>query len=110
MERFSLCNANRYKTSLSKMIVSLRDELAEKNVPFIAGELGPFQQGNERFAYATSINRTLNRLTTSVPGYGCVSAEGLTDNGDGWHFDAMSLRQFGRRYADTYMALSSDSD
>ncbi len=31
-----------------------------------------------------------------------VSSDGLTDIGDGTHFDARSARELGRRYADAY--------
>ena len=34
-----------------------------------------------------------------------MSAKGLTDNGDSVHFNAVSLREFGIRYAMKYAAV-----
>jgi hypothetical protein len=35
----------------------------------------------------------------------CVASDGLTDKGDGTHFDSPSLREFGRRYARAFLSM-----
>jgi len=92
--------ADSYAERLAVMISSLRKELDAAEVPFIAGELGPFLRDFSGAAHFEAVNRHLRDLETRVPGYTCVSADGMTDNGDSLHFNAKSLREFGIRYAD----------
>jgi hypothetical protein len=49
-------------------------------------------------------------LRATLPAYACVSAVGLTDNGDHVHFNSSSLRTFGRRYADAYRAIRTKTN
>ena len=55
------------------------------------------------------VNKELWRLEGLLPAYACVSAEGLTDNGDHVHINAKSLREFGIRYAKTYLDLIAEN-
>ncbi|MBC8492005.1 MAG: hypothetical protein H8D42_05545 [Candidatus Marinimicrobia bacterium] len=41
----------------------------------------------------------------NVPNYVCVSSLGLTDKGEGLHFNSKSLREFGKRYATEFLTL-----
>ena len=76
-------------------------------MPVIAGELGVFLRQTADYALFDVVNLQLWQLVGKLPVYACVSASGLTDNGDHLHFDAFSLREFGRRYADAYKKLVS---
>jgi hypothetical protein len=91
-----------YGQRLAVMIAGLRADLDAPDVPFIAGELGPFLSGFSKTAHFSAVNRHLRELGTRVTGYACVRADGMTDNGDSLHFDAKSLREFGIRYADAF--------
>jgi hypothetical protein len=98
--------ANSYGVRFTEMITSLRSDLSADNVPVIAGELGPFLKNRNSNKLFITINKQLRQLEQSLPIYGCVSSEGLTDNGDNLHFNAASLRVFGRRYAKKYIELA----
>ena len=99
-------DANSYGERFRDMIRSLRSQLSAEGVPVIAGELGAFLQDHDGCEFFCSVNQQLWELERSLPAYGCVSAKGLTDNGDTLHFNSESLREFGRRYATKYMDLA----
>jgi hypothetical protein len=100
-------NANRYGERFQEMITHLRADLSSANVPVIAGELGEFLEDNEGCKFYEAINRQLQELEGALAQAACVSAAGLTDNEDALHFNAQSLREFGRRYAAKFMLLKS---
>jgi len=92
--------ASSYADRLATMITQLRTDLAvTEDVPFIAGELGPFLKAFPQTVHYEQVNRALRDLGNVVPHYQFVRAEGLEDNGDALHFNAKSLRAFGQRYA-----------
>jgi hypothetical protein len=100
-------DANSYGQRLRQMISRLRVELMAEHVPVITGELGPFLANYPPCSsFFNIINQQLRGLVEQVPDYACVSAAGLTDNGDALHFNSASLREFGRRYADAYVAIA----
>ncbi|MBU4446688.1 sialate O-acetylesterase [bacterium] len=96
---------NVYATRLSTLIQSIRAELRSPDLPFIAGELGKFINAASGFPYGDDISRILKSLVKNVPNYACVSSLGLTDTGDGLHFNSRSLREFGKRYATEFLTL-----
>ena len=98
--------ARTYATRFSAMIASLRGELNADDVPVIAGELGDFLEKRHPGCFYKTVNSQLRALEGTLPRYACVSAEGLTDNGDNLHFNSASLREFGLRYANAYMKMS----
>lgn len=97
-----------YAARLERMIADLRRDLDAPNVPFVAGELGifgdPEQKGN---AAKLAINQQLGSLVGKVNNYAVVSSRDLKHKGDGTHFDAASLRTFGRRYAEAMQKLQA---
>lgn len=82
---------------LVELVERLRRELDAADAPFIAGEIGVFR--DERADACHAMNRTLRGLEGRIPGYACVSSEGLADKGDLLHFNAAAARELGRRYA-----------
>jgi hypothetical protein len=94
-----------YATRLSNLIQSIRTELRSPDLPFIAGELGNFINAKNGFPYGDDVSGILKSLVKNVTHYACISAAGLTDKGDGLHFNSESLREFGNRYAKEFMAL-----
>lgn len=89
-----------YTDKFTAMIDRLRRDLDAPEVPVVVGELGRFRAGN------TGINAVLAQLPSHVSRCAFVSSEGLTDKGDGIHFDSRSLRELGRRYAVAWKALA----
>jgi hypothetical protein len=52
------------------------------------------------------VNSVHQSLPRKVKRTAFVTSEGLSHKGDDVHFDAASMREFGRRYAKAYLALS----
>lgn len=102
-------DAASYGRRLGDLVAALRDDLGAPGLPFIAGELGAFlaeRPGPD--AHFRLINDQLHRLAATLPLFGCAPATGLTDIGDRLHFDAPSLRRFGRRYEAVFRQLAGE--
>lgn len=99
--------AKTYGERLAAMIRSLRRDLEEPALPVLLGELGEFLDGDERFPGYREVNAALAQVAAELPACVRVSAAGLRDLGDRVHFDALSQREFGRRYAAAYRRLIS---
>jgi hypothetical protein len=90
-----------YEARLHDLVARFRVALDAPDVPFIVGQLGVFADApwsDDRRV----VDGAHRRLPGKVPHTAFVSAEGLVHGGDRTHFDAASLRAFGRRYADAY--------
>ncbi len=87
-----------YLEKLKTLVANLRRDLKAPNLPFVAGEIGYFNKENH-------VNAIINRLPNELENTAVVSAKGLTDRGDGLHFDTPSARELGKRYADTMKKL-----
>lgn len=98
------CGAERYplyEERLTKILTSLREELDLYDVPVLLGGLGDFltdYTGSADLKNYGFINQSLKRVAAKNRRTGFVPAEGLTANPDNLHFNAASLREFGRRY------------
>ena len=90
-----------YGDRFSAMIEQLRSDLDASETPVIMGELGRFRDRSKAF------NAALPEIAAQVPNCLFVTAEDLTHKGDGTHFDARSLRTFGRRYAEAWLKWSA---
>jgi len=99
--------ATTYGERLVAMIAQLRADLDAENVPFIAGGLGEFLGEFRATVHFKTVNRVLHELGSQVPNYTCVSSEGLKDVGDSLHFDAVSLHEFGKRYAQAFIEMQA---
>ncbi|HRE04788.1 MAG TPA: sialate O-acetylesterase [Opitutaceae bacterium] len=88
-----------YAARFNRLISRLRTDLGYPAAPVIVGELS--------HARSTSgvLNPVLRNLPNSVARCTCVASDGLTDKGDGTHFDSPSLREFGRRYARAFLSM-----
>ena len=92
-----------YAEHLTALVARLRKEFDTPDVPFVAGELG---QLNEKNKDATEhFNGILHELAKSIPHFAVVPANGLKDKGDNLHFDAVSAREMGQRFAATLREL-----
>jgi hypothetical protein len=88
---------------LERLIADLRADLNAPDVPFILGQLGEFHAA--KVPGTADMNAILTEFPKTHPTTACVESKGLTDSGDKTHFDAKSLRELGRRYADAYLTL-----
>ena len=97
-----------YRERFLTMITSLRRDLGAENVPVLIGELStlidPACVG--RGVRIPQMNENFHAIARELPLCAVVSSEGLRLKEDGLHFDALSLREFGLRYAEAYRPLS----
>lgn len=100
-------NVRAYKEKFMTMMTSLRRDLGAENIPVIIGELS--ERISEKFTDMGERPRLMNgifhEIAEELPLCGVVSSDGLTLKPDGIHFDAASLREFGRRYFEAYTKL-----
>jgi len=99
--------AEKYRDRIVSLVWSFRRDLNMPSLPFISGELGDFINAATGYPYGPDISAVLKELESILPDYACVSAEGLASKDDGLHFNAPSLREFGKRYALAYQRLLS---
>lgn len=92
-----------YQAKLEELIARFRQELGDKNLPFVVAKLGDFYVA--RNLNAESINKILEKIPSIVENTACVDVSGLTHKGDVVHFDTKSSRELGRRYAKKILKL-----
>ena len=94
-----------YAAKLDDLIARLRKELNAAEVPFIAGQMGRFDDSpwNE---FKSVVDDAHQKLPSRVKRTAFVSADGLKHKGDKIHFDSPSFRELGKRYATAYFNLT----
>ncbi|MBA4020239.1 MAG: sialate O-acetylesterase [Pirellula sp.] len=95
-----------YQAKLDDLVARFRKELAAPDVPFIVGGLGKFDDVPWS-APREQVDQALRGLPQRVPHTAFVAADGFKPKDDKVHFDAASLREFGRRYAAAYQKLAA---
>jgi hypothetical protein len=96
--------ATAYKQKLHALIDRFRTEFNTPELPFIAGQMGRFPDtpwDRER----ESVNFIHKSLPPKVKFTAFVPSTNLRHKGDRVHFDAKSLREFGKRYAKAYLTF-----
>ncbi|GAA4447582.1 sialate O-acetylesterase [Ravibacter arvi] len=92
-----------YGQKLSAFFERLRKDIGAEKVPVLIGTLGDFYvRKNPR---AADINKIIEGFPVPGDHIYVVSSSGLTDLGDGTHFDGPSARELGRRYAEQYLKI-----
>ena len=96
--------APHYEDALTTLVERLRRELGAQRVPFLIGQLGQFRAvpWNDP---TRAVDAAQRHVAASIPLAAFVSSDGLTSNPDNIHFDAPSLREFGKRYATAFASL-----
>ena len=95
-----------YKGKFKKMMESLRRDLGAEDIPIIIGELSENISDDWKVDDRPSkLNKIFHELACEVPLCRVASSEGLNLKADGIHFDAVSAREFGKRYYKEYCEL-----
>jgi hypothetical protein len=94
-----------YPAKLERLIADLRSDLNAPDAPFVLGQLGPFHEAKS--PGSKPMSELLLAFPKTHPNTACAEAAGLTSTGDDTHFDAKSLRELGKRYAEAYLRLSA---
>lgn len=92
--------ARTYANRLSKVVIGFRKDLGVQDVPFLTGKLGEFLRGNSRrhCMFSGIVDEEIESLRDLLPFYAVVPSSGLGHCGDELHFNAESIKEFGRRY------------
>ena len=86
-----------YKEKLITLIKTIRQDLNADNVPFIMGTLPEFFI--EKRTYADTINKSIREIPEQLDNILIVETDSLTAMSDGIHFNNISARTLGERYA-----------
>lgn len=88
-----------YLTRLKVMVESLRNDLNEPDLYFVAGEIAYWRGGGTG---STEFNDSIRTISSRIPNSDWISAEGCTPliNESDPHFDAPSAILLGERYAE----------
>ena len=95
-----------YEARLHDLISRFRDVAGDDDLPFIVGQLGQFKDWSEG---RKTVNAVHEGVPATIANTKFVSSDGLTDKGDGTHFDAASARELGRRYAEAYADIQQST-
>ena len=97
-------NAESYGARLTQMFTDLRRDLGLPRMPIVVGQLGMYltPQG---YPYIDTVRAAIAGMPGALPNVAYADSQGLTDKGDGLHFNAASQAEFGRRYAKAMIAL-----
>jgi len=101
----SVTTASDYGRRLLLTLNGFRQRLAAPAVPVVTGELGYFLADYPQGQEFAVINRQLKQLPAELENSATVSSQGLQSRGDNIHFDTVSVRTLGVRYAQAYLAL-----
>ncbi|HMI05642.1 MAG TPA: sialate O-acetylesterase [Pedobacter sp.] len=91
-----------YLEKLETLIGRLRENAQDKNLPFVAGELGRYRDTYQL------VNDQLRLLPEKVKRTALASSEGLVHKGDKTHFDAASATELGKRFATQMIHLQQN--
>jgi hypothetical protein len=94
-----------YEAKLHDLISRLRQELNAPDAPFIAGQMGKFDDAPWT-PEKSIVDQVHQDLAKKVPHTAFVSAEGLKHKGDKIHFDSASFRELGKRYAAAFLKMT----
>lgn len=90
-----------YATQLTSLIDRMRTDVpALAGKPFIMGEI--LRAANN---LSVDVNAVMASVAASLANVSVVSSEGLTDRGDGLHFNSPSYRALGTRYWDRFKTM-----
>jgi hypothetical protein len=85
-----------YGPKLISYVKTLRQDIGDPSIPFIAGELGYYTEPYRIF------NSKLPDIIRQIPNSALVSAKGLNHRGDHVHFDTAGVIELGHRYLEAY--------
>jgi hypothetical protein len=98
--------AQDYNEKLLKVIQRFRKELDDPALPFIIGQMGQFPQSPWKNS-KRMVNKAQIMISINGPNVEFVHSNGLSCKKDKVHFNAQSIREFGKRYAKVYLDLKA---
>ena len=102
-------DAKTYLARFVNMIEQLRKDLGNEALPVVVGGLGDFLEDYDdeiKYKHTKTVQEALKQIPSTIQNCAFASAEGLTDRGDGVHFNSKSYRVFGERYFQSYLEIA----
>lgn len=99
---YTVERSQKYSSRLQSLVHDLRKDLGNPELPFIAGEVGKWNNRGIR------VNPVIRDIKSFIQNSDWVSSDGLTSINEARndaHFDNLSQRSFGGRYADKVARL-----
>lgn len=101
-----------YEAKLEDLLKRIRALADDENIPFVAGEFGPFKLKKSKTNYpdlkptpAEVVMNATKNVVKNDKHAAFVKAKGFDHKGDNTHFDSESYREFGKRYAKAMLKL-----
>ena len=102
-------DAKTYLARFVSMIEQLRKDLGNEALPVVVGGLGDFLEDYDdeiKYKHTKTVQEALKQIPSAIQNCAFASAEGLTDRGDGVHFNSKSYRVLGERYFQSYLEIA----
>lgn len=99
-----------YKEKLEAVLSNMRKFLGNESLPIIMGELGAYTRPEERQENWNKINDIIRQVPDDLNNCYVVPTNDLTCNPDYIHFNNMSQRELGKRYADKFLSISENQN
>ncbi|MGE0020316.1 MAG: sialate O-acetylesterase [Draconibacterium sp.] len=97
-----------YKQKLESVLTEMRKFLNDDSLPIIIGELGNYTSPEERQENWNKINAIIHQIPAEMNNCFVVPTNNLNCNPDNVHFDNISQRILGKRYADKYISINGE--
>jgi hypothetical protein len=94
-----------YEQKLHELVSRLRTDLQSPSVPFIAGQMGQFDQ-RPWDDHKHRVDAAHQVLPSAMPRTGFANSDGLKHRGDMVHFDSASYRELGGRMFKSYLSVT----
>lgn len=95
-----------YKEKLEAVLRNMRKFLGDDSLPIIMGELGNYTRPEERQENWNKINEIIRQIPKDLNNCYVVPTSDLSSNPDFIHFNNVSQRELGKRYADQFISVT----
>jgi hypothetical protein len=106
-------SATEYAASLKRLKRRLEEDLGTSGVPFVFGQVLPFEPAMERFTHRREIRESQRHADESsghadaIPGVKIVPTDGFPLKSDTVHYNAAGQAKLGRAFADAILILQA---
>ena len=97
-----------YKEKLEAVLGNMRKFLGNNSLPIIMGELGSYTRPKKRQENWNKINEIIRQIPENLNNCYVIPTNDLSCNPDLIHFNNVSQRELGKRYADKFLSISEN--
>lgn len=99
-----------YKEKLEAVLGNMRKFMGDDSLSIIMGELGAYTRPEERQENWNKINAIIRQVPDDLNNCHVVPTNDLTSNPDFIHFNNVSQRKLGKRYADKFISVNENQN